>query len=255
MLTARSSHRRGGALALTLSGIAAAAICATAAASFHSGARTASVSVGSVSENAAAKPTARRLQPGEVATVLQIIGLSPEALASAGVTGLQCDDLFSVATTYCLQAERLAQFQIAYGNLNKAKQKEVHPNTTGPVDGDGNPITSDQCQAAITDLENAAFSFVTTDLDAGTIAKLSTIRANRSWGLAQPYLTVNRTDQQWLALRGALVARRFAQDQGFDVPQGPADVLSATESDDTVAQALRDYAANLADVKTSFANH
>lgn len=249
MKSVPSSNRRGGVLALLLAGLGLLSIGTVAAVTFNS---TSSLSASSATSAAKAE---RKLRPGEIAVVMHLIGITPEALAAAGGTAQTCNQLFDVGMVYCLQSERLDQLQVAHRDVNLASEKAVRPDSPGAVDSQGRPVTSAQARIVLNNQEQAGFAFVTTGLDPGINAKLATIKANAHWGLPAPYLTVERTDEEWLSLRGALVDRRFATQHNTPLDPRVAQILASAEANSTVARALTDSAASLAGVSAAWRVH
>jgi hypothetical protein len=248
MHVARSSNRRAGVLSFIVVGAGLATLGTLGVLSFTSAGGSASSS---------GTPAVRPTQPQEIGAVLILSGIDAESLAAAGVSSLGCDGVFDAGSAYCLQADRLGQFQLAHRNLNLAQAVAVKPPTNGGDGGGGGdaPPTVAQAQGALDDLRNSAFSFLTSGLTTEQIAKLAKIRANKHWGLPAPYLTVDRTDRQWLALRGALSQQRLCQRTGEQLPEAAAAVIATADADTTVSQAKTDFASGLAAVKQSWENH
>jgi hypothetical protein len=250
MHPAHSSSRRAGVLSFVLVGAGLATLGTLGVLSFAS-----SNPAGSAGAGAGSSTVRRRAQPQEIGAVLILSGIDAEGLAAAGVSSLACDAMFEAGSTYCLQADRLGQFQLAHRNLNLAQAAAARPPRDGDING-GDPLpTVEQAQGALDDLRNSAFSFLTSGLDAEQIAKLTKIRANKHWGLSAPYLTVDRTDREWLALRGALSQQRLCQRTGEELPQAAAAVIATADADTTVAQAKTDFASGLTAVKQSWDDH
>jgi hypothetical protein len=241
-----ASNRRGGVLALALTGVGLLSVGTVAVVSFKS--------TGSGSANTASKAP-RALQPGEVATVLRLIGITPDAVAASGLTSIECESMFSVASGYCLQAERLTQLQLALRDVNLANNRAVHPSDPGPVNSQGQEITVAQAQTALDNLREAGFSFVTSGLDSRVVAKLAQIRINTHWGIDAPYLVVARPDPEWLALRGALAAKRHAAKLGLELDAKYVASVAAADANATVAQASLDFANHFAEIRQTWRNH
>jgi hypothetical protein len=248
------TSRRGGIAVAAMAALALAAAGTVAAFSFN-GSGTTSTGASSTKNTTSTSKGERKLRPGEVAVVLHLLSIHPEGLAAAGFTGQACDALFDTGMVYCLQAERLDQLQIAHKNVNMASEKAVHPDAPGATDGQGRPVSLEQAHAALADLESAGFTFVTANLDPGVASKLATIKANQHWGLPSAYLIVNRSDEQWLALRGALCARRYANQHGLQLEPALVQILADAEGDPNVAQALTASAGGLGSVTQSWSNH
>ncbi len=254
-----SRSHRGGVLALTIVGVSLVSLGTVAVMTWNPAGTPGAGSGVGATVGGAAKAGKHLLQPGEVATVFHLVGIDPEVLASAGVTSLQCDDLFTTGSAVCLQTEYLTQLQLAHKNVNLATEKAVHPAAPGATDGQGNQLSVADCKTALSDLETAAFQAFTGSMDNAVKTKLASIRANNAqgWGagVPAPYLTVNRTGEEWMALRGALVARRYSQQHGTQLAGSISELLATVEADTTVAQALSDLSGGLAGVRQSWTTH
>lgn len=235
-------RRRGGIVAAAMAAIAIASAGTVAVISFSS----------SSTASKSASPGPRPAQPREVAVIFHLLGITPQGLAAAGVTGQGCDELFATGMVYCLQAERLTQLQLAHRDVNLASEKAVRPDSPGAINSQGQQITLSECKTALSNLESTGFTFVTTGMDAGITSKLATIKANQHWGLPTPYLVVNRTDEEWLELRGALNARRFATEHNLELAPRLVQILAAAEGDPTVARSLSDYGSGLLPVSAAW---
>jgi hypothetical protein len=187
----------------------------------------------------------------EIAAVLAEAGLDPQSLAAAGASGAQCDRIFDAGLTYCIGEDRIPQFQNAHKALNQAKAKAVNPS----AHVDGQPVTVAQAKIALENLQNAAFQFVTSGLDRDQVATLTKIKSNRHWGLPVKYLVADRTNQEWLALSGALASKRAAAIRGVALAQSVASVISSADSNDAVSQAATRLNTNLDGVSTSWHTH
>jgi hypothetical protein len=169
--------------------------------------------------------------------LLSMIDLTPEALAAAGVSNLQCDGIFDAASAYCIQSDRIGQFQLANRNLNAAKAWAVRSPRSTRDDGEPPTVTVAQAKDALADLKQTTFQFVTSGLNPAQVQLLAKIRANSHWGIPAPYLTVDRTNRQWMALRGALSDKRRAAETGEELSPQTAQVVADAEADPTVATA------------------
>lgn len=194
----------------------------------------------------------RPAQPQEIGAVLILAGIDPESLAAAGFSGTDCDAIFDNAQVYCLQSDRMTDFSLAHKAVNEAKARAVKP----PVQGQGDLPTVAQAQGTLDDLREAAFTFLMTGRNPDKTEVLRKIRANKqTWKISEPYLAIDRTDAQWLALRGALAAQRFAARKGIELAQAPAAVIAEADANQTVALAKIDFASNLAGVKQAWDSH
>lgn len=238
-------HRsRGGILAVVLPCVAGAVVLAGGVAIIHP-----AVSAGAA--GAAAAPAQRKAAPHETAVILRFLELTPERLAAGGVSGLQCDGIFNLGGAYAIQADRMAQFQTAFKNLNQAIDRASKP----PKADDRNLPTVAQAQGALEDLKSGAFEFLTNELGPQTKANLAKIRTNAHWAIAPEYLLSDRSDREWLALRGALAAKRHADRTGDAMPEAATAVLAAADADQTVVRAKQDLGTALLAVRASWTSH
>lgn len=196
--------------------------------------------------------------PACVGQVLRAAGITPEALAAAGVSALEFDALVDFAQGYCLQADRVAQIQLASKNLNLAKARAVTPPSHSGGNGPGGepngqpPQTVAQAKTVLDSLTSDAFTFTTGSLPAEKRATLAKIRANQHWGLPAPYLVADRTTKQWIALRSALAAKRYADQKHTPLPEQAATVLSEAHADPAITAARSSYDSTLAARKTQW---
>ena len=72
------------------------------------------------------------------------------------------------------------------------------------------------------------------------------VRANDAWTQPTPYLTVERTQEQWVALRDALANERISAEAGEAADDGAVALLEQVRSDPSVSAALANIDANLA---------
>jgi hypothetical protein len=255
MHVARSSSRRAGVVsALVIAGglafVGAVGVYSMASANPANPTNT-GAGAGAGAAASGAKPK-KPAQPQEIGAVVILAGIDAGSLAAAGFSGSGCDTVFENADVYCLQSDRITDFALAHKALNEAKARAVKP----PVQGQGELPTVAQAQGALNDLRENAFTALTAGLDTDKVAKLRKIRANKqTWHISEPYLTVDGTDEQWLALRGALAAQRFAARKGIELDAGPAAVIAAADADQNVSAAKTDYASNLPSVNQAWSTH
>lgn len=189
------------------------------------------------SSSSPTRSSTRTVPPVEIAGVLTLAGLTPETLAAAGVSVGECEVVFDSANVYCLQADRLRELRLAIRSLNEAKAAAVRPRPGVPNPEE--PSIS-QRQAAVDDLKNSAFQFVTSRFVASQTGKLTNMRDNQEWLLPLPYLTVDRTKPQWLALRAALSAQRLHVEDGRELTPEITQLLSDVDANPSVSDARRD---------------
>lgn len=182
--------------------------------------------------------------PHEIAATLTLAGISPESLAAAGVSPLECQGLFDAANAYALGADRLAILREAIGELNRAKEQVVRPPANIRDIPPDQRVSVAQRQAAVEVLIAQAFDAVTGQLTEGQTARLRSLRANARWSIPTPYLVTERSRAQWLELRSALDARALAERRSAEIDPHSAQVLAAADADAATAAARLDLAAN-----------
>jgi hypothetical protein len=110
-------------------------------------------------------------------------------------------------------------------------------------------------KASLENLQQAAFQFVTTGLNQTQITTLRRIKANKHWGLPTKYLAADRSNEDWLALRGALAAKHGAAIRGTVFPQRLAQIIATADSNEDVGRAQSAMQSNLTAVTTSWNTH
>ena len=82
-------------------------------------------------------------------------------------------------------------------------------------------------------------------LSAEQRAQLARIRANKTWELPMQFLLVDRSEAQWVALRGALANEKIAPRYGEETAPAHASVLAAARAHNDVALAKSRLDSNL----------
>ena len=195
----------------------------------------------------------------DVGDVLLRAGLDAEALAAAGLAS------GSVASVVDEVDEHLAANP---NDLTTADQD--HATASTEVDRlrrlvrGGKATAQDVADlaAAKQDLADAAdardaaldaiFAAGTADLAASVADTLATIRANRSWGVPVEFLSKDRADADWIALRDALTNEKIAAAEGTAVDAACASLLLAERADPAVSAAKTAHDANFAAVEAAW---
>jgi hypothetical protein len=241
----RAPHRRGAVLQVGLGLIAAGAVGLVAATSL---------------------PTRRLPDPPppmrsiELEVALRVVDLTPESLASAGLSGPDVtglvgrarSDLSPVIEDY---REAHTDFGSARAEVDRlerlvrsglASQEQVTALTTAR-----SAFTA--ANTAHDNHQGAAFTAATEEsLTGPQVAALVQIRANTAWDLPSEYKVRSATEPEWVALRDALAAERIAQREGSEVPAGAQSVLTAWRADPAVSAARASLASNLAAVSAAY---
>lgn len=189
----------------------------------------------------------------DAATLLTRLGLGTSELAAAGLTPAQARQLAGATLAYQFGPDvrnataDLARVQAAATRPAPAPAATATATVNQPA-AQASPPAADRDVAAARDrlrqrLDHA-FAFATSQLAPEQRETLATLRANASQPVPVQYRVVNRTSAQWVALRGALVARRDAQARGAAVTQAVATLLAQADSEPAVSLAagrVRDW--------------
>lgn len=158
--------------------------------------------------------------------------------SGTATTLAQADLDFSSCKPVCTELER----KIRSG---KGTQEDVTAYQTATADLATREATRD---GVIDEIFEAAIA----DLSQSQQATLRTIRGNAHWKLPVQYLTVDRTEAEWVQLRDYLDARRIYTEQGEEVPSSVTSLLATVESATEVATAKANIDSNLAGVQTAW---
>jgi hypothetical protein len=195
----------------------------------------------------------------DAASTLIRAGLDPDALAAAGVSGNQAAgvvDAFEAAMA--ADPARLATADAGYASAKAASDQLRRLIQSGR--GDQGDVT--KYQAAMSSLQTAEasrqsalddwFDAATTGLTQGQVATLVTIKGNRDWKLDIEFLTVDRSEPEWVQLRDALAHERVAAKYGESVDPGVQSFLATARSNASVSASKTACAANLSAVTASW---
>jgi hypothetical protein len=201
--------------------------------------------------------------PAIGATELQVAllraGLSAESLTAAGVSSQQVSTIVTNARNeFAAQPTLISAADAAYAAAHMAldalqrkiasglaTQEEIASLATLTT-----ALTTAQAQrqSALDTLVAAA----TQSLAPTPISRLHTIAANHSWTLPIEFLTVERAETEWIALRNALSNERIAAKYGDEPNAACQSLLSTARANPTVAAAKASMVANLATVSTAW---
>jgi hypothetical protein len=182
-------------------------------------------------------------------------GLGPDALCAAGLTAQQAGPIVTnLEAAAAASPGSLAAADAGYAaagvttdvlrrkiESGLASQQEV---ASYAAEMQSLATATAQRQAAI----DALFTAGTQSLPLVVVAKLQRIRANRSWELPLEFAAVDRSQQEWVALREALLNEKTCAK--YDDPPDPALVatLAAARAQADVALAKTNLTTNLAAV-------
>jgi len=172
--------------------------------------------------------------PAQFNVLLTRAGLSPDALAAAGVSELSVSTIVSSALT-SVQAhpQVLATLDMSFAEARRESDERRRRIQSGL--GTEADVTIYQASSAAMNSAEAQRETFLTELLATATANLPpeqrtalvAIRANSTWNLPKQYMVVNRTQEQWVALRDALANERIAAKLGEE-PDPACQALLAT---------------------------
>jgi len=96
------------------------------------------------------------------------------------------------------------------------------------------------------------FSNAIANLTLNQRTALANIRANKSWELPVEYLVVNRTEQEWVALRDALANERIAVDLPETLSESAVSLLATVRADSAVSTARTNIQSALASITSAW---
>ena len=197
--------------------------------------------------------------PGDFKVKLLRAGLTPRALAAAGVSvnsilpTLQAaaDQMNGAPTALSSADAAYATARTAADSLaakiqsGKASQEEIasYPATKAAVEA------ADAARLSVLD---GYFTAATASLTSNQRAVLVTIRANKALGFPEEYLVVERTEAQWLALRDALSIERQAGELPDMTSEASTQLLSTFRADPAVAFASTGVQSNLSQINSAW---
>lgn len=182
----------------------------------------------------------------DAAVLLHRLGLTPEALTAAGLNTTETRSTLAAALAYQFGPDITSLTK----QLNQARQQAVKPPR---ADQQGQTrVSVTHAELALKQRLDHAFDFVTAGLLSDQKRTLGVIRANQSWGLPTKYLVVERTEKDWLKLRGALGTRRSLEKGGRSLPANVSQFLATVESDQAVTVAATRLEASLAATKEAW---
>jgi hypothetical protein len=197
--------------------------------------------------------------PADFPSTLIRAGLDPKALAAAGVSS------GSISSVLALAATQMNSAPTALSSADDAlatARTEVDQLTTKIQSGHGTQdditalATANSSLATATSQRQAAldaiFNAATASLSDGQKSALSTIRGNRSWDLPLEFLTVNREQSEWVAVRDALANERIAVSLPDSLNQTAQSSLATWRADSSVSAAKSSLDSNLSSVSTSW---
>lgn len=166
-------------------------------------------------------PPMSQQEAAQVMAALYRVGLDPQALTAAGIEPDQANAVLVSASIFLLNAEALpaikdADRTVALANNPAAVKDAPVQDPNAAANASTTPPKLPVARSLRAEVLENVFVGSTSLLTAEQITTLRRIKANRQrWGLPVEYLTVDRTDAEWMQLREQLaVARAQAQEGG-----------------------------------------
>lgn len=191
--------------------------------------------------------------------VLHRTGLTPEALAAAGVGGAGTMSIGGAAQlANAALVTSLRELDHAVGqarNARDAAERKIQSGKASPEEVAAFPGLEQafaSASAARDTAVNGLFAAATEGLNSTQRATLTAIRANAHWKLPTEFLVVERTEAEWVELRAALANERIAARNEETPNQQCQALLGTARANSAVAAAKTALDANLATVKQSW---
>lgn len=193
--------------------------------------------------------------PHEVAVALTRAGLDAASLTAAGLASNQITAMVAEAHEHLL--ENMDDLRLADEAWASARREADRLEALIRAGG-GNGEDVQALAAARATLENESsardgalaglFSAATDELGQGPVGLLTTMRQNREagWDLPVEYLTLTRTQAQWVALRDALANVRISANLGEEPDGECATLVAGASAEGSVASAKTSLDAHLA---------
>lgn len=148
-------------------------------------------------------------------------GITPEALLAAGVAPSQFAAVASASREY------------ANGHSTQLAALDRAANSTSAAQGTEAQTARTQRDAMLT----ALFDSATSSLSAEQREALRAIHRNSKWRLPVKYSVIDRTEEEWVALREALADTRIAARSGREPSNSARSLVQAIDANASVAAA------------------
>jgi len=210
--------------------------------------------------SAATLPTYPPPPPEDFKVILLRAGLSPEALAAAGVQPAQVSAAFQTASQVLTSTPNLmhdadAAFAEARANTDRLKRK-IQSGKAEEGDVQAYQAAKTALATATTAREavlNQVFDAATASLGDTRRQALQAIRTNRAaWNLPTEFLVVNRSEQEWVQLRDFLANERIAPKVGEEPDPSAQAALANWRANASVAAARTGLTSNLDSMRSSW---
>lgn len=183
--------------------------------------------------------------------ILATCGISPATLAAAGCSSSDATSVVIAAKSFSEQfGQSLADARDTLGAARKTLASSKKSNDPEALSAAQAGLTD--AEAAVSSLTNTALDTVTAPLSSTERTLLATISANKGRDLPLAYLTVTRTDSEWVALRDALAIRKDCAAKSTTEPDTITSLIASVESQTEVGQALAAAQNSLAGIEAAW---
>lgn len=194
--------------------------------------------------------------PRSVEVLLLRAGLSPQSLATAGVSGTTLAARLGAGADALLAATgSLAEADAACAALRVERDRLQRVVRSGQ-DAEGDPATLAALQTSLATAEAArkgvldgVFQTLSAELSQGQRASLTQLRANERWRVPVQYRVVERSQSGWVRLRELLAHVRTYTANELEPRSGLVSELAALDQEELVAAAAASLATHIGDVQ------
>lgn len=186
-------------------------------------------------------------------------GVSPDALAAVGVAANGVSVVVAAAQTHVsTEASALTAADAAYATAKRESDRLRRLIESGKARQEDVAAYATQYSAlaAATSAQAVAlqvlFDAATAGLGSEQRTRLMRIHGARSWGLGIEFGVVERSQSDWVELRGALANERFAAKYGEEPDQAAVAYLAHARANQAVASARANLDANRAVVTSAW---
>lgn len=198
-------------------------------------------------------------QSVSLGVVLHRTGLTPEALAAAGLgeaSTMSVGGATQLANAGLVTSLRDLDHAVGQArNARDAAERKIQSGKASPEEIAAFPGLEQAFATASATRDtavNGLFAAATEGLNSTQRATLTAIRANAHWKLPTEFLVVERTEAEWVELRAALANERIAARNEEAPNQQCQALLGTARANPAVAAAKTALDANLATVKQSW---
>jgi hypothetical protein len=198
-------------------------------------------------------------QSVSLGVVMHRTGLTPEALAAAGLGEagtMSVGGAAQLANAGLVSSLRDLDHTVGQArNARDAAERKIQSGKASPEEIAAFPGLEQAfatASAARDTAVNGLFAAATEGLNSTQRATLTAIRANAHWKLPTEFLVVERTEAEWVELRAALANERIAARNEEAPNQQCQALLGTARANPAVAAAKTALDANLATVKQSW---